>query len=105
MGIANEVGIDLGTANVLIYLKGKGVVINEPSVVAIDADTDKILAVGAEAKKMIGRTPGNIVAVRPLKEGVISDYSVTERMLKYFIGKIWGRGFSRPRTLLGIRSG
>lgn len=105
MGIVNEVGIDLGTANVLVYLKGKGVVINEPSVVAIDIDTDKILAVGAEAKKMIGRTPGNIMAVRPLRDGVISDYYVTERMLKYFIGKIWGRGFSKPRILVGIPSG
>lgn len=106
MGIANEVGIDLGTANVLVYLKGKGVVINEPSVVAINTDTDEILAVGAEAKQMIGRTPGNIVAIRPLRDGVISDYSVTERMLKHFIRKTWpGRGFSRPRILVGIPSG
>lgn len=105
MGIENELGIDLGTANVLVHLKGKGVVINEPSVVAIDIDTGQILAVGAEAKKMIGRTPGNIVAVRPLKDGVISDYNITERMLRYFIGKIWGRRFTKPRIMVGIPSG
>ncbi|HWQ80337.1 MAG TPA: rod shape-determining protein [Anaerovoracaceae bacterium] len=105
MGITNEVGIDLGTANVLVYLKGKGVVINEPSVVAINIDTDEILAVGANAKQMIGRTPGNIVAVRPLRDGVISDYTTTERMLKHFISKTWGKGFSKPRILVGIPSG
>ena len=79
------IGIDLGTANVLIYIKGQGIVLNEPSVVAIDADTKKPLAVGKEAHEMLGRTPGNIVATRPLREGVISDYTVTEKMLKYFI--------------------
>lgn len=105
MGLANEVGIDLGTANVLVYLKGKGVVINEPSVVAINMDTDEILAVGAEAKQMIGRTPGNIIAIRPLRDGVISDYSTTERMLKHFIKKTWGRGFSKPRIMVGIPTG
>jgi rod shape-determining protein MreB len=105
MGIANEVGIDLGTANVLVYLKGKGVVINEPSVVAINTDTDEILAVGANAKQMIGRTPGNIIAVRPLRDGVISDYTTTERMLKHFINETWDKGFSKPRILVGIPSG
>lgn len=105
MGIANEVGIDLGTANVLVYIKGKGVVINEPSVVAINMDTDEILAIGTDAKQMIGRTPGNIIALRPLREGVISDYTVTERMLKYFIKKTWDKGFSKPRILVSIPSG
>jgi len=105
LGIQKDIGIDLGTAYVLVYQKGKGVVINEPSVVAIDIYTDQILAIGAEAKKMIGRTPGNIVALRPLREGVISNYNVTERMLKHFIGKVCGRGFSKPRILVGIPSG
>ena len=83
MGFASEVGIDLGTANVLVYIKGKGIVLNEPSVVAINNDNDEILAVGEEARQMLGRTPANIVAVRPLRDGVISDYDITERMLKY----------------------
>ena len=87
MGFTEEVGIDLGTANVLIYIDGKGIVLQEPSVVAINRDTKEILAVGSEAKRMIGRTPGNITAVRPLREGVISDYDVTEKMLQYFISK------------------
>ena len=82
--MASEVGIDLGTANVLVY-KNKGIVLNEPSVVAINKDTDDILAVGEEARQMLGRTPANIIAVRPLRDGVISDYDITERMLKYFI--------------------
>ena len=87
MGFSAEVGIDLGTANVLVYIKGKGVVLDEPSVVAINRDNDEILAVGEEARQMLGRTPANIVAVRPLRDGVISDYNITERMLKYFIRK------------------
>ena len=87
MGFASEVGIDLGTANVLVYIKGKGIVLNEPSVVAINNDTDEILAVGEEARQMLGRTPANIVAVRPLRDGVISDSDITERMLKSFISK------------------
>ena len=87
MGFANEVGIDLGTANVLVYIKGKGIVLSEPSVVAINNDTDEILAVGEEARQMLGRTPSNIVAIRPLRDGVVSDYDITERMLKYFIRK------------------
>ena len=90
MAFTEEVGIDLGTANVLVYIKGKGIVLNEPSVVAINRDTDEILAVGEEARLMLGRTPANIIAVRPLRDGVISDYDVTERMLKYFIRKSCG---------------
>ena len=81
MAFTEEVGIDLGTANVLVYIKGKGIVLNEPSVVAINRDTDEILAVGEEARLMLGRTPANIIAVRPLRDGVISDYDVTERIL------------------------
>ena len=84
------VGIDLGTANVLVYMKGKGIVLNEPSVVAINTDTNEILAVGEDARQMLGRTPANIIAVRPLRDGVISDYDITERMLKYFIRKTCG---------------
>ena len=80
-----DIGIDLGTASVLVFIKGKGVVLKEPSVVAVDRDTEKIKAVGEEARQMLGRTPANIVAVRPLKDGVVSDYDITERMLKYFI--------------------
>ena len=87
MGFTDEIGIDLGTANVLVYIKGKGVVLNEPSVVAINKDTNEILAVGEEARLMLGRTPANIIAVRPLRDGVISDYDITERMLKHFIKK------------------
>ncbi|MEG0829832.1 MAG: rod shape-determining protein MreB [Anaerovoracaceae bacterium] len=106
MGFTEEVGIDLGTANVLVYIKGKGIVLNEPSVVAINRDTDQILAVGEEARQMIGRTPANIVAVRPLKEGVISDYDMTERMLKYFIKKACGTGkFFRPKLMVCVPSG
>ena len=80
-----DIGIDLGTASILVYVKGKGVVLQEPSVVAFDRDTNRIKAIGEEARLMLGRTPGNIVAVRPLRQGVISDYTVTEKMLKYFI--------------------
>lgn len=106
MRYTNEVGIDLGTANVLVYLKGKGVVINEPSVVAINTDTDEILAVGEEARQMIGRTPSNIIAIRPLRDGVISNYGVTERMLKYFIRKTCGNSkFLKPRIMVSVPSG
>ena len=87
----SDIGIDLGTATVLVYVKGKGVVLNEPSVVAVDKVSGKILAVGEEAQSMLGRTPGNIVAIRPLREGVISDYEMTERMIKEFIAKVQGR--------------
>lgn len=106
MGFSEEVGIDLGTANVLIYIEGKGVVLQEPSVVAINKDTNEILAVGSEAKRMIGRTPGNIAAIRPLREGVISDYDVTEKMLQYFIGKTCGGSrFFKPRIIVCVPSG
>jgi len=86
-----DIGIDLGTASILVYVKGKGVVLKEPSVVAFDRDTNRIKAIGEEARLMLGRTPGNIVAVRPLRQGVISDYTVTEKMLKYFISKAVGK--------------
>ncbi|MFD0050347.1 rod shape-determining protein [Actinomycetes bacterium NPDC127524] len=98
---ARDIGIDLGTANVLIHVKGKGIVLNEPSVVAIDKNTNRVLAVGEEARKMVGRTPGNIVAIRPLKDGVIADFDVTESMLKHFINKLNVKGFlSKPRILI-----
>ncbi|PKR77764.1 rod shape-determining protein [Halalkalibacillus sediminis] len=98
---ARDIGIDLGTANVLIHVKGKGIVLNEPSVVAMDRNTGKVLEVGLEARRMVGRTPGNIEAIRPLKDGVIADFDVTEAMLRYFIEKINVRGmFSKPRILV-----
>ncbi|MDD7471358.1 MAG: rod shape-determining protein MreB [Ezakiella sp.] len=103
--LRNDVGIDLGTASVLVYVKGKGIVLQEPSVVAIDQYTNKFLAVGEEARRMLGRTPGNIVAVRPLKEGVISDYNITQRMLKYFIEKSLGRMLLKPRLIVCVPSG
>ena len=96
--VGSDIGIDLGTANVLVYIKGKGVVLREPSVVAFDRDTNKIKAIGEDARLMLGRTPGNIVAVRPLRQGVISDYTVTEKMLRYFIQKSCGKSrFRKPR--------
>ncbi|MBU8566574.1 rod shape-determining protein [Virgibacillus pantothenticus] len=98
---SRDIGIDLGTANVLIHLKGKGIVLNEPSVVAMDRNTGKVLEVGEEARKMVGRTPGNIEAIRPLKNGVIADFDVTEAMLKHFINKINVKGLlSKPRILI-----
>lgn len=100
-----DVGIDLGTASILVYVKGKGVVLQEPSVVAIDQYTNKFLAVGEDARRMLGRTPGNIIAIRPLKDGVISDYNTTERMLKYFIQKALGRMLFRPRLIICVPSG
>jgi rod shape-determining protein MreB len=105
---AHDIGIDLGTANTLVMVRGRGIVIDEPSVVAIDKISKKILAIGAEAKRMVGRTPANIVAVRPLKDGVISDFEVTERMLHYFIRSVhsrYGMGIPRPRVVIGIPSG
>ena len=106
MGFSDEIGIDLGTANVLVYQKGKGIVLQEPSVVAVDEETNEILAVGSEAKDMLGRTPANIVAIRPLRDGVVSDYLVTERMLKYFIKKTVGAGkFFRPKIMVCVPSG
>lgn len=100
-----DVGIDLGTASVLVYVKGKGIVLQEPSVVAIDNHTNKFLAVGEDARKMLGRTPGNIIAIRPLKDGVISDYNITERMLKYFIQKALGKVIFKPRVIVCVPSG
>ena len=103
---ASDIGIDLGTASILVYAKGKGIVLKEPSVVAYDKDSNKIRAVGEEARQMIGRTPGNIVAVRPLRQGVISDFEVTEKMLKYFISKAIGkRAFRKPRISICAPSG
>lgn len=99
--MAKDIGIDLGTANVLIYVQGKGVVLNEPSVVAVDTNTGKVLAVGSEAYRMVGRTPSNIRAIRPLKDGVISDFDVTQEMLSYFIGKLSVKGFmSKPNIMI-----
>ena len=105
--MATDIGIDLGTASILVYVKGKGVVLKEPSVVAFDVDTRKIKAIGEEARLMIGRTPGNIVAVRPLRQGVISDYSVTEKMLKYFVHKSVGKSLfgRKPRISVCVPSG
>ncbi|MCL1631191.1 rod shape-determining protein [Sporolactobacillus sp. CPB3-1] len=98
---SRDIGIDLGTANVLIYVKGQGVVLNEPSVIAIDTDTKQTLAVGEEARRMVGRTPGNIVAIRPLRDGVIADFEITELMLTHFINKINVKGFmKKPRILI-----
>ncbi|MBO6113154.1 MAG: rod shape-determining protein [Lachnospiraceae bacterium] len=102
---ATDIGIDLGTASVLVYIRGKGVVLKEPSVVAFDRDTNKIKAIGEDARLMLGRTPGNIVAIRPMRQGVISDYTVTEKMLKYFIQKAVGKKtFRKPRICVGVPS-
>ncbi|MDE3194692.1 MAG: rod shape-determining protein [Chloroflexota bacterium] len=104
---SRDVGIDLGTANTLVHVRGRGIVISEPSVVAKDQRTGAIVAIGAEAKRMVGRTPASIVAVRPLKDGVISDFDITEQMLRYFIQKVHDRFalFPRPRVVIGIPSG
>ncbi|MGI6007853.1 MAG: rod shape-determining protein [Ruminococcus sp.] len=103
---AVDIGIDLGTTSILVYTKGKGIVLKEPSVVAYDKDADRVRAIGEEARQMIGRTPGNITAIRPLRHGVISDYLITERMLKYFIQKAMGRrAFRKPRINICIPSG
>ena len=99
-GFGQDIGIDLGTATVIAYVKGKGIVLREPSVVAVNNVTNEVLAVGGEARRMLGRTPGNIVATRPLKDGVISDYTVTEKMLKYFINKICGKYIFAPRIMI-----
>ena len=105
-GMSKDLGIDLGTANTLIYVKGEGIVLREPSVVAINSDTKKVLAVGTEAKEMIGRTPGNIIAIRPLKDGVIADFDVTQTMLKKFIEKVSHKGsFTSPRIVVCYPSG
>lgn len=106
-GFSKDIGIDLGTANTLVYVKGRGIVINEPSVVAINKKTGQVLAIGREAKKMVGKTPGHIVATRPLVDGVVSDFEVTQQMLKYFIDKVHQGSFTlfpRPRVIVGIPS-
>ena len=104
---SRDIGIDLGTANTLVLIRGKGIILNEPSVVAIHTKSKKVLAIGAEAKRMVGRTPANIVAIRPLKDGVISDFDVTEQMLRYFIGKAHEQFgmIPRPRVVIGVPSG
>lgn len=105
-GISMDIGVDLGTASVLVYIKGKGIVLREPSVVAIDRDNNKVLAIGEEARRMLGRTPGNITAIRPLREGVIADYDITETMLRHFIQKVAGKSlFFKPRIMVCIPSG
>ena len=104
--MSDDMGIDLGTANTLVHCKEKGIIIREPSVVAVEVDTNEVLAIGAEAKRMIGRTPGNIVAIRPMKDGVIADYEITQSMLKHFIKTAMGsKAFVRPRILVGVPSG
>ena len=106
--LSHDIGIDLGTANTLVYVRGKGIVINEPSVVAVNTKTKQVLAIGDEAKKMVGKTPASIVATRPLVDGVVSDFEVTEQMLKYFINKVHKETYSifpRPRVVVGIPSG
>jgi len=103
---SNDIGVDLGTANSLVYLKGKGIVLDEPSVVAVEKGTNNVLAVGLEAKRMVGRTPGNIVAIRPLRDGVIADFVITEEMLRYFMSRVYRRGgFFAPRVVIAIPSG
>jgi rod shape-determining protein MreB len=102
---SNDIGIDLGTANTLVYVKDQGIILREPSVVAVRAGTSQVLAVGDEAKRMLGRTPGNIVAVRPLKDGVIADFEMTEAMLRHFITKVHNRKWVRPRVVIAVPSG
>ena len=98
----NDIGLDLGSATILIYVKGKGIVLKEPSVIAYDKDNDEIVAIGTEARKMLGRTPENIVAVRPLRDGVISNFDLTAQMLKHFIKKICGGYFFKPRIMICV---
>jgi rod shape-determining protein MreB len=105
LSLSRDIGVDLGTATVLVYIKGKGIVLHEPSVVALDSQTNGILAVGQEASMMLGRTPGNIKAIRPLKEGVIADFDVTELMLKHFLGKVCRTIFSKPRVMVCVPAG
>ena len=103
---SNDMGIDLGTASTLVYVKGQGIVLCEPSVVAIEKGTNHVLAVGEEAKRMLGRTPGSIIAIRPMKDGVIADFEITEQMLRYFINKVHNRRvLVRPRMVIAIPSG
>ncbi len=103
--LTRDMGIDLGTANTLVHVRGKGIVLMEPSVVAIHSETKEVLAVGSEAKKMIGRTPGNIIAIRPMKDGVIADFDITQTMLRYFIRKAYRRGLLKPRVIVAVPSG
>jgi rod shape-determining protein MreB len=104
--LGRDMAVDLGTANTLVYVRGRGIVLNEPSVVALNTNTGQVVAVGVEAKRMIGRTPGNIVAIRPLKDGVIADFDVTERMLRYFIQKVHKRSrMAKPRIVVAVPSG
>lgn len=106
MAQVNDIGVDLGTSNVLIYMKGKGIMLREPAVVAVERETKKILAVGSDAYRMIGRTPGNVIAVRPLRQGTIADFELTSTMLRYFVGNVVGRRlFSRPRAVVSVPSG
>lgn len=106
MAQVNDIGVDLGTSNVLIYMKGKGIVLREPAVVAVERESKKILAVGSDAYRMIGRTPGNVLAVRPLRQGTVSDFELTSTMLRYFVGNVVGRRlFSRPRAIVSVPSG
>ncbi|SHH78592.1 rod shape-determining protein MreB [Caloranaerobacter azorensis DSM 13643] len=105
LGFRTDIGIDLGTASILVYIKGKGIVLKEPSVVAINKNTNKVLAVGEEARRMLGRTPGSIVAIRPLRDGVISDFEITQKMLKHFINKAIGKMLFRPRIIICVPSG
>ncbi|MBX9743979.1 MAG: rod shape-determining protein [Chlamydiales bacterium] len=103
---SNDMGIDLGTANTLVHVKGQGIVLSEPSVVAVQASTGRVLAVGQEAKRMLGRTPGDIVAIRPMKDGVIADFETVEKMIRYFIAKVHNRTtFVKPRIVIGVPSG
>jgi rod shape-determining protein MreB len=104
---SNDIGMDLGTSSILLYVKGQGIVLCEPSIVALEKETKRIVAIGVEAKKMLGKTPANIVAVRPLKDGVIADFEITEQMIRYFIRKVHNnrRGFLHPRIVIGIPSG
>ena len=103
--MSRDIGIDLGTATVLVYVKGKGIVIKEPSVVAIDKNTDKILKFGREAQLMLGRTPGNITAIRPLRDGVITQYDITQKMIQHFIKKTGGAMLFKPRVIICVPSG
>jgi rod shape-determining protein MreB len=103
--LGRDMAVDLGTANTLVYVRRRGIVLNEPSVVALNTDTGKIVAVGVQAKRMIGRTPGNIVAIRPLRDGVIADFDITERMLRYFIQKVHRRHLAKPRLVVAVPSG
>ncbi|MFW5959745.1 MAG: rod shape-determining protein, partial [Chitinivibrionales bacterium] len=103
--LSNDIGIDLGTANTLIFEKKRGLLINEPSVVALGKQSKEVMAIGQEAKEMLGRTPGEIEAVRPMKDGVIADFDLVERMLKFFIKKVQRFSFIRPRAVIGVPSG